>query len=140
MPEASLHAPSSTSLFHTESDAWTTIEGSSPAFSTTIFGSPNSADDILSGLRTELMGAGWTEDTFDSSGIPTTAEERAEVWRKGDALVRLSVLRKGDPRNPAHDKASAYATHYQVTLLAKPPAKISPSSSRGKAGPRGTIL
>jgi len=40
-------------------------------------------------------------------------------------VVRLSVLRKNDPRNPALDQAGRFATIYQVTLLAKRPVKLS---------------
>lgn len=89
---------------------------------------------IISALRTENRGAiydrsfysdelgraSWTVDAIDSVGIPTTVETSVDVWRKGDVLFRLSMLRKDDPRVPAAQRPGEFDTFYQVTLIAKP--------------------
>jgi len=125
MPEASLRAPSSTDLFHSEAEAASTVEGSTPAFVTEVVGTTLTPNEVMASLRGSLQSSAWQVDPVDSSGIATTAEDQAEAWRKDDTLVRISVLRKNDPRNPAVDQAGRYTTIYQVTVLAKKPVKLS---------------
>jgi hypothetical protein len=125
MPEAALRAPSSTDLFHSEAEASSTVEGSSPAFVTEVVGTSLTPSEAMESLRGSLRGEGWQVDAVDSSGIATTAEGQAEAWRKGDTVVRISVLRKNDPRNPALDQAGRFTTIYQLTLLAKRPVTLS---------------
>ena len=125
LPEASLRAPSSTDLFHAESEARSTIEGATPAFiHHQVVGSTESSDGVLTSLRTALRAAGYKIDPIDSVGIATTAEETAEAWRKDDVVARISIHIKDDPRNPGHDRADEFATIYQLSLFAKKPVAL----------------
>jgi hypothetical protein len=108
-------------LYHAESEARSSVEGTTPAFSTDVVGTTGSSDAVLRSLRESLKAAGYQVDPIDSTGIPSTAEETAEAWRKGDVVARISILVKDDPRNPGHERASEFATIYQMSLFAKKP-------------------
>ena len=115
--------PGSVDLHHSESAAVGSIDGNTPAFRTDVIGVDAPADAVMRYFSDELARASWTIDTTDSVGIPTTVETAVQVWRKGDVLFRLSILRKDDPRVPASDRAGEFDTFYEVTLVAKPPGK-----------------
>lgn len=140
MTEASLRVPGSVDLFHSEAEAATSVEGSTPAFVTAIAGTNLAPTEAMDFLRRSLEESGWQVDPVDSTGIRTTAEDLAEAWRKGDTVVRLSVLRKDDPRNPVGPDAGRYTTIYQISLFAKKPVHLSSQVGGGVAAAFPTKL
>jgi hypothetical protein len=73
-------------------------------------------------------------DQRDPALVRTTVETDVAVWLKGALIVRVSILRKDDPRVPGSERAAEFQTFYQVTLLPASPWGGSPShaSSRGE--------
>ena len=52
--------------------------------------------------------------------FPTTAEERATGWRKGDLVFRFSILKKAHPLAPPEELTRKYTTIYDIKVIFNP--------------------
>ena len=116
LPEEHLFYPGSVVTGQFGGDQERTIEGTNHAFSGYALGVKASEDEVKDFYRRELAARGWQESPIDI--VSVTGERRALAWRKGDLVFRISVLDKGDPRNPK--AGDAYETPYTIRVMVWP--------------------
>ena len=124
--------PGSVDLHHAESEAIGSIEGPSPPFVTDVVGVDADPAEVMAFYGDELPKASWAPDVRDPARVPTTVETDIAVWLKGDVIIRVSILRKDDPRVPGSERAAEFQTFYQVTILPASPWGGSPSHASGR--------
>lgn len=127
LPEAGLAPPGTQHLSRNERAAEDTIEGPVPAILGDIMVTMLDRDAIFDFYATELRQRGWAPDDRDLSNIRTTVEDEVHVWRKGDVIARVAILRVGDPRVPPLPMAAQDGSLFELAFIAKrPDASASP--------------
>ncbi len=124
LPEAALAPPDAVQVGRNEHDAEQTIEGPIPAILGDVMATTLSPGEIFDFYDTELTARGYARDERDLSNIRTTIEDEVRVWRKGDVVARVAVLRVGDPRVPALPAALPDAVLFELAYIAKRPDAV----------------
>lgn len=84
-----------------------------------LLGAQATPEELYAFYDRELAVAGWGPITPQAQAAisPSGAEESVRGWLKGDIVLRVSVRRKGDPRNPPDDITRAYTTIYLIMVF-----------------------
>ena len=125
MPEAQLSFPGATILGDISLDQNASIDGQINAQSGHAFGTPGSANAVISYYNHELGTRGWQPTNLNAE--PGTTETAALAWQKGQVVLRLSFSKKGDdPRLPSASDQHRFVTIYDAVLLDHPESTASP--------------
>jgi hypothetical protein len=116
-PEMRLFYPGSTVIMQIGGDLDRSLFARSPAFSGYKLGTDASQDEIFDFYRGRLPSMGWQYSPKDI--VIGTGQGRGLAWRKGSLVFQVTMLRKGDAREPA--AINSYATPYRIHIIADIP-------------------
>lgn len=125
LPEAGLAPPGSVPINRNEHGAEDTIEGHVPAILGDVMATSLEAQGIFDFYDKELTDRGYVIDPKDLSNIRTTIEDEIRVWRKGDIVARVAILRVGDPRVAPLPEGLTDGAMFELAFIAKAPEDFS---------------
>ena len=128
LPAAGLSPPDSQHLSRNERAAEDTIEGPVAAILGDIMVTKLEPVAIFDFYAAELGQRGYAPDDRNLANIRTTVEVQVHVWRKGDVIARVAILRAGDPRVPRLPAAAQDASLFELAFIAKPPEDVASPS------------
>jgi hypothetical protein len=121
LPEVGLAPAGAVHLGRNEREANRTIHGPVPSILGDVMATTLEPDAVFDFYETELAERGYVRDDRDLSNIRTTIEDEVRVWRKGDVIARVAILRVGDPRVPPLPNGMTGAGIHELAFIAKAP-------------------
>jgi hypothetical protein len=125
LPEATLVPRGATELTSGSLAALKTIEGSSAAQAYWIYGTDESAEEVLAFYREALAERGWSTSTR-VSGM-RNHEIEVEGWQRGGLLLRAGFWDLDDWRERTQDSRD-HATVFEIRLIGDPAGTASASA------------
>lgn len=119
LPEFGLAPPAAIHVGRNEREAEQTVEGPVPAIAGDVFATALAPEGIFDFYDTELTARGYIRDDRDLANIRTTIENEVHVWRKGDVIARVAVLRVGDLRVPPVPTELPDSTLFELAFIAR---------------------